>query len=469
VSNTNPENKIDDERSPSNKNINTHKTHALCNRVSSFKQIHEEHAKRNAKCNVPEFGWKHAMYVYDYQESQGRRPKMILINLNTKNSGKKDDYQSMRFGLASTLLGDGYYSFDYGDQDHNQTWWYDEYNVNLGNPVGTAVSVNNKPKFENTDVWKREYSNGIALVNPTNQSQEINLGSEYEKIIGTQDPKVNDGSISDRVKINANDGLIMLKTFETVKKSVFKNGSFLRFFKQKGERARNGFFIFEKGIPGGSRVYIGDVDNDGQDDKIVAVSGKISVINNSGQEVWSDYPYGTKFKGELNLAVGSLRQFDPLSIVVSSPSQGSVILYTASGQKVKEIFPLDKKFKGGLSAAIGNVDAEENGEIIIGIGKGKLGEVLVYDSSGDKIKKRFSPYGKYSGGIEVAVGNLQGDSIKEIITASVNTTPLVKTFDASGKKLSEFRSKGVLGAKRYFLSVSDVNTDGMDEIVFMND
>jgi hypothetical protein len=308
-----------------------------------------------------------------------------------------------------------------------------------------------------------------TMINPTNQTKEVDLGGEYEKIIGSQDPKVNDGTISDRVKINGNDGLIMLKTFQSIKNVVFKNGSFLRFFRAKGQRARNGFFVFEEGIPGGSRAYVGDITADGQEDKIIAGNGKVVLANTKGEEVWSSYPYGDKFKGELNVAVGRLHFSDSPSIVVSSPLQGSVVIYNYLGQKVKEIFPVDKKFKGGLSVAVGNVDADEDGELVIGIGKGKLGEVLIYNATGDMLKKRFSPYGKYYNGLEVAVGDFQGDGTKEIVTLSKNPTPLISTFDASGKKLTEFRDKGVLGTRKFFLTAFDVNNDAKEEIVVMNE
>jgi hypothetical protein len=145
------------------------------------------------------------------------------------------------------------------------------------------------------------------------------------------------------------------------------------------------------------------------------------------------------------------------------------MLYDIIGRKIKEVFPIDKKFKGGLTVAMGNIDSDESGEVIVGVGKGKLSEVIVYDGGLSKIKKRFSPYGKYTNGIEVAVGNTQGDAKKEIITMSRAATPVVDTFDANGKKLSEFRAKSVLGSQKLFLTSSDVNNDGVDEIVLMND
>ncbi len=419
--------------------------------------------------SFPEFGWTSAMKAYKAQESNGTKPKVIIINVNTRNTGNKNDFKLMRFGLASTLMGDGYYSFDYGDQDHNQTWWYDEYNVNLGTPINNAVSFNGQTQFQDNDVWKREYSNGIAIVNPTNQTKDIDLGGDYEKIIGTQDPKVNDGAITDRIKIGAKDGILMMKTFQSVKQAVFKNGSFVRFYRKTGDRARNGFFAFEQGLPGGARVYIGDLNKDGKEEKVVASQGQLQLLSADGAAIWSDYPYGASFKGELSMAVGNISRFDTPYIVVSSPTQGSVILYDFIGRKIKEVFPIDKKFKGGLTVAMGNIDGDESGEVIVGVGKGKLSEVIVYDGGLSKVKKRFSPYGKYTNGIEVAVGNTQGDAKKEIITMSRAATPVVDTFDANGKKLSEFRAKSVLGSQKLFLTSSDVNNDGVDEIVLMND
>jgi len=47
----------------------------------------------------------------------------------------------MRFGLAFTLLNDGYFSHELGDTDHGQDWWYDELDHKLGAPLGPARPV----------------------------------------------------------------------------------------------------------------------------------------------------------------------------------------------------------------------------------------------------------------------------------------------------------------------------------------
>jgi hypothetical protein len=409
------------------------------------------------------------MQVYDFQGSAGAQPRFMIINSNTKNTGKRTDYREMRYGLASTLLKNGYFSFDHGDQAHNQTWWYDEYSVNLGTPTGEPVSVKGKSKYQEDAVWKREYTSGIALVNPTTKAQTVDLTGEYEKLIGTQDAKTNNGEIVERVNIPAKDGLLMLKTIQTIKNTVFKNGSFVRFFKSKGEKARTGFFVSEKGVLGSARVFVGDLNGDGEEEKVVVSGAKLEVKKSNGDSLWTTYPFGNTFKGEIFLAVGKLNPSDSARIAVANYPGDKVLVYSAEGKKIKDLQPLGAKFKGGYSVAIGDIDSDGNGELVVGVGSGKTSEVLMYTSKLDGIKKRFAPYGKtYTSGIEVALGDMQGDGLQEVVTISRNATPLVRVSTIGGKKLSEFRATGVLESQRLFLSTADVNTDGIDEIVLMN-
>ena len=53
----------------------------------------------------------------------------------------RDYYPYMRFGLAFTLMNDGYFSHELGDTDHGQDWWYDELDYKLGTPLGPAQRI----------------------------------------------------------------------------------------------------------------------------------------------------------------------------------------------------------------------------------------------------------------------------------------------------------------------------------------
>jgi hypothetical protein len=50
-------------------------------------------------------------------------------------------YPNMRFGLGLSLMGNGFFGFDFGDEAPPITWWYDEYDFNLGTPTGPATRL----------------------------------------------------------------------------------------------------------------------------------------------------------------------------------------------------------------------------------------------------------------------------------------------------------------------------------------
>jgi len=50
-------------------------------------------------------------------------------------------YPNMRFGLALTLMRDGFFTFDFGDVAASTAWWYDEYDFDLGYPLGPATRI----------------------------------------------------------------------------------------------------------------------------------------------------------------------------------------------------------------------------------------------------------------------------------------------------------------------------------------
>lgn len=419
--------------------------------------------------NFSSLGWAESMRVYANSEIGPLTPKINIINANVANKGNENDFKKFRFGLASALLLDGYYSFDFGDTAHAQTWWYDEYDIDLGDSLGSATSLGGRQHFEE-DVWRREYKNGIAIVNSTGQPQLVDLGGEYEKITGGQDPAVNDGTITDKVSVGGKDGLVMLKVFETIKNIVFANGDFIRFFDMFGRRVRNGLFAYEENIAGGTKVYYGDLDGDGTDEKITAVGPRLQIFNNRGDLWFDDFPFGADYKGELRVAIGKLFDGAQDSIVIFQNSGGKGLIYNYHGAPIKEnLFPLGKKYRGGFSIAV----AKNNGEdakIIVGTGKGTRPEVLVFNGNFSKpIKKFFVENKNFKGAFSVASGDINGDGAPEIIAAfNSGKNKFVKTFNLLGKQLSRFAVPTSFAAGNVTVGAADVNFDGMDEIILMN-
>ncbi len=416
--------------------------------------------------------WPIIMTALSRNQKTNDKPPLYILNANTHNTGKKDDYKNMRFGLVSSLLVDNtYFSFDYGDRDHHQVWWYDEYDAKLGDPTAAAESVNGRTQFQE-DVWRRQYANGIAVVNPTKETKQVDLGGEYEKIIGTQDKKTNDGSIVDTIKLGPQDGIIMYKTYKSVNGMFFVNGSFVRFYKTNGVRARNGFFAFEENSPGSAIVYNGNLDNDATtQEKIVMSSGRMQIFNSVGA-IWFDgYPLGPNFTGTLNAAAGTLLGNGETQIVVVPAKGGAISVFDYHGGVVKEnIFPFGKTYKGSLAIAVGNVDGGKDAEAIVGTGKNRSAEVVIYDGKFAKVKKRFYPFDKnYTGDISIASGDFNGDGKDEIAVINKSArAPVVCGFDGNGKKMNEFKVPSFFGASSFTLGAADVNLEGRKEIVLMS-
>ena len=80
------------------------------------------------------------------------------------------------------------------------------------NPTNGTYSNGGLTVWQN-GVWRRDFANGIALVNPKgNGPQTVTLETTYKHFSGTQDPSVNNGQSVTSVTLNDRDGVILLRT-----------------------------------------------------------------------------------------------------------------------------------------------------------------------------------------------------------------------------------------------------------------
>ncbi len=132
-------------------------------------------------------------------------PKLAIFG----DDGAETDYQGMRYGLASCLMGDAYYYHSYGGGYQPPPLWYDEFNFNLGYPLTTAQGATQSGAWSQ-GVWRRDFDHGIVLVNPKgNGSKTVQLGGTFKKLHGTQAPTLNDGSTVTSVALGDRDAIIL--------------------------------------------------------------------------------------------------------------------------------------------------------------------------------------------------------------------------------------------------------------------
>ena len=153
---------------------------------------------------------------FPYWQEYAREPK---INMNMVNIGHWENYEHARYGLCTSLMYDMYTYFVI-DDDRRNTFWMDEYAVDLqtgipertleatgylGEPLGAVEQVDNNPQ-----VLMRKFENGIAVVSNSVSYYNVDLGKYYRLIDGVQDPGKNTGELVDHVLLARTDGRVLL-------------------------------------------------------------------------------------------------------------------------------------------------------------------------------------------------------------------------------------------------------------------
>jgi len=147
-------------------------------------------------------GWTQMMSRYLGVTANLAPPQVAVFSA----CGGASDYVMLRYSLASALMGNGYFAYN-GNGSYSSASWYDEFNVNLGAALQPAVTA----AYRN-GVYRRDFQNGIVLVNPRgNGTQTVTLGGTFHKILGTQDPATNNGQAVTSVTLNAADGILLTR------------------------------------------------------------------------------------------------------------------------------------------------------------------------------------------------------------------------------------------------------------------
>jgi len=137
-----------------------------------------------------------------------------------------------------------------------------------------------------------------------------------------------------------------------------------------------------------------------------------------------------------------LASFVAVGSEIGSASGPLVRLVNAeTGQVAAEILAFEQAFRGGVRVAMANVDGAAGDEIVAASGPGRVGEIKVFKAvtSGDTTTLReleafrLNPFGRrYSGGVEVAAGDVDGDRNADIVAA--------KSY---GSRVNVFRATGI--------------------------
>ncbi|MDP3771633.1 MAG: putative glycoside hydrolase [bacterium] len=431
--------------------------------------------------------WSASMRAYVRVLERAVDPVIAIINVNTKNTGVQDP-QLIRFGLTSTLLGGGFYSFDFGDLEHAQRWWYEAYEVALGDPQGAPVRIMDVRTASLTarpisaagtsgtesfalGVYRRDYAHGLVLVNSTDVEQRVQFDEEFELAVGA-DIAGGDRRIVSEVVLPAKDGAILLRTIERIQGAPFTNGSFARVFRADGRTARNGFFAFDQRVRGRNTVEYRDLDGDGVVEEVSADGGTIRVQR--GDQIIREFkPFGDRYRGAVNFAIGDLDRNGTWEIVVTERDRGARlgVFNLMEGRLLMPYrTPFGRQWTHGMTVAMMRRAPTAPPGIVVAAGPGASPEVRVLDARGIAITNRFLAYGaKFRGGVRIAAGDVDGDGRDEVVTGpGPGGGPHVRVFGVDGKLRTQFFAYAPERRSGVEVAVVDLDGNGIGEILGMS-
>lgn len=176
-------------------------------------------------------------YGYSYAPEQ-RVPPTTLEFARTY-------YPWMRFGLALTLLGDGYFAYEFGDTWHGNDWWYDELDFNLGYPLGQAARLPLPGELGPNLVANGDFEQPLA--GDWQLWADDATGYQATAIRDTTDAAI--GQAAARIEISTTGGVDWHVDFHQMNRVLAKNMDYAVSFWAKSDQPRTIALSTQKGSP----------------------------------------------------------------------------------------------------------------------------------------------------------------------------------------------------------------------------
>lgn len=198
----------------------------------------------------------------------------------------------------------------------------------------------------------------------------------------------------------------------------------------------------------------------------------VQVIDAStGEELQRFLAFNSAFRGGVDVALADVNNDGTDDVVVGAGPSGGPhvkVFDGATGDVLQSFFPFDVNFTGGVHVASADVNGDGYADIITGAGPGGSPRVRVYSGQDLSLLHNFNAYSSgFGGGVDVAVGDVNGDGLADIITgAGPGGGPHVKVFDgANGDRLHSFFAFGPSFVAGVSVSAGDINGDGLADVI----
>jgi hypothetical protein len=257
-------------------------------------------------------------------------------------------------------------------------------------------------------------------------------------------------------------------------KNEFELFNTIRFVRKKGKEAGR-FFAYSPDFNGTISITSGDLDNDGSEEIVVGAGEgggpHVRIFNNQGELIGQFFAYDAKFRGGVNVALGDINGDGKTEIITSpGPSGGPHIrIFDNQGILQGQFFAYDAKFNGGVNLAVGDLNGDNKSEIITVPASNGGPHVKIFDGQGNLTGHFFAYEEDYFGGVKIKTANIYGKDNKGnkdiVVSPGANREPEIRIFDIYGQKIKSFLAYSSNFRNGVNLSVGDLDKDGLDEVI----
>jgi hypothetical protein len=177
------------------------------------------------------------------------------------------------------------------------------------------------------------------------------------------------------------------------------------------------------------------------------------------------------FKGEIRVVSGDFNGDGVADIIAAAGPGGGpaiAIIDSQTGKVIESFFAFDPSFTGGVFIAVDDVNGDGILDIIAGAGPGGGPEVRIFDGKTLNVLRSFYAYDKsFTGGVSVASIDFNHDGILDIVTgAGPGAAPHVKVYDgATNAIISQWYAYPVSFTGGVYVAAGDLGNDGNIEVV----
>ena len=212
------------------------------------------------------------------------------------------------------------------------------------------------------------------------------------------------------------------------------------------------FYGLENNFTGGVFVACADFNRDGYADVVMGagrgggprvrvVDGRTLVTTGQLASLLDFYAYGTTFTGGVSVAAGDINGDGIMDVITGAGPGGAPHVRAFSGNSLVEVmsfYAYDPSFTGGVDVAVGDIDADGSKDIITGAGVGSGPHVRVFSYRRGELASFYAYEATFTGGVHVGSFDYDQDGRDDIMTgAGVNGGPRVRIF--SGANLGALR------------------------------